>query len=84
MAARHRVNGEQTQDAGDENIVDGIVPHTAPGPGVPPAQWLPQAHWDVTESTFATQGSLISRHVPDHWDPRRGGDDMWMFHARRA
>ncbi|TKA06402.1 class I SAM-dependent methyltransferase [Actinacidiphila oryziradicis] len=83
MAAHHRENGEESQDSGDGNIVDGLLPHTAPGPGVPPAQWLSQARWEVTESTFAEHGSLIDRRVPDHWDPKRGGDDMWMFHARR-
>jgi hypothetical protein len=47
----------------------------APGPGVP------RAEWDVTESTFAAHAALIDRRVPDHWDPRRGGENMWMFHA---
>lgn len=83
MAARHRQSEEEVQDAGEGNIVDGLVPHTAPGPGVAPVQWLSPAQWDVAESAFAEHGGLIGRHVPAHWDPARGGDTMWMFHARR-
>ncbi|MFJ6076024.1 SAM-dependent methyltransferase [Streptomyces sp. NPDC093065] len=83
LAAHHRENGEETQDSGEGSIVDGLVPHTAPGPGVAPSQWLSSAQWEVSESEFAEHGGLIDRHVPAHWDPARGGDSMWMFHARR-
>ena len=78
FAARQRPD---TPADGDDIINDGILPHAAPGPGVPPAQWLRPAGWQVDESTFAAHGVMISRLVPGHWDPARGGENMWMFHA---
>lgn len=78
FTARNRTGG---QSQGEDVISDGILPHAAPGPGVSPEQWLPRGQWDVTESTFAAHAATVNRRVPDHWDPRRGGENMWMFHA---
>lgn len=81
FAARLREPGDDDADGG-ESIADSLVPRVAPGPGVPPAQWLPPAHWEVTQTTFAEHAAAIDRYVPDHWNPGRGGEPLWLFHAR--
>lgn len=79
FAARNRTDDKAPDSA--DIITDGILPHAAPGPGAPPAQWLSPAEWNVTESTFVAHGTTLDRRVPDHWDSRRGGESLWLFHA---